>query len=232
MKKSLLILFAFLFVGFISCDRFKWEVFRSFVWGYTEINEVFLWEDPIGFIVMAYSYNDLVCDWRSKGAKKKLYDSLCIAHNDMSYNKEIAYFDTPAPSADDGVLLPMHNVASIQVVSNADFDELHPAGASLNDLIRFCSATVYPFLQSKYTSRHVWTADDCLGYRAPSCCFPINKLLSEIQPEDLIMLNPHIGFLHFEKNPSLSQTHELTITVVLDNGKIVPTNTTITKVFE
>ena len=238
MKKSLLILFAFLFVGFISCDRFHSEVFRSFVFAYTEIENVAFGEFENGDIAM-FCGRKTICDWRSKGAKKKLYDSLCIAHNDISYNKEISYYIAPDDSGEDAISLPIHNVASIQVFSNADFDELHPAGTSLNDLIRFCSSTVYPFLQSNYTYRYTWTTDDC--YYAPFFCSPINKLLSEIQPADLIMLYPYLGLLHFEKSPSLSKTHELTITIVLDNGKIVPIYSrddvfnkcpTITKIFE
>lgn len=226
--KQNLFLFAVVssFVLLLSgCNVFKTEVFRSFIFSYYEPQEVYLFETPSGNIVINYAKTNTVCDRKSKGRQKELYDSLCRAHNDMSYNKEIMYF--PSPSSMDGVVeMSINNVVKIDVTSNADFDETHPAGTSLNDIIRFMGMSVSRFLESNYRYSHDWTEkpegfqDEERNY-SYSFHNPVTGLLSELQPEDMMLLSEIVGFIHFEKNPTLDKVHELTITVTLDNGKML-----------
>ena len=221
MKKMVLSLIA-IFLIFSGCNVFKTELFRSFVIRYYEPQEVFMFETPDGNIIVSYNEATVICDWKSKGKQKILYDSLCKAHNDMSYNKEIMYY--PSPISGDGVVdMSVNNVVEINVTSNADFDEQHLAGTSLNDIILFMGMSIHPFLESNYVYSHNWDEkpeglkDEKYSF-AQSFHSPVTGLLSELKPEDMIMLSEIVGFLHFEKNPTLSKTHELTITVTLDNG--------------
>lgn len=224
MKKTLYFTIVSTVLFLNGCNVFKTEMFRSFVIRYYEPQNLFMFETPSGNIVVNYGETNLICDWKSKGRQKELYDSLCRANNDISYNKEISYY--PDPHAGDGVIdLSINRVAKIDVTSNADFDEQHPAGTSLNDIIRFMGISVYEFLQSNYRYSHNWDIkpegfEDELYSYSQSFHSPVTGLLSELQTDDMILLD-NVGLLHFEKVPTLSKTHELIITVTLDNGKIL-----------
>ena len=238
MKKSFLIIFILTVFCISSCDVFKRENLRSFVWAYYEADGVHAYERSDGNIALSYTDTKIVCDWKSKKQQKELYDSLCYAHNDMTYNKTILYFISP--DAIDAAELSVNDIVSINVVSNTDFDEQHPAWTSLNDIIRFVGISVSEYLQSNYTYQYYW--DDkqdslIVGYPYHS---PVNKLLSEMTAEDFRFLTPVIGVLHFEKEPTVSKKHGLTITIKFDNGKVIVAHSmvgdskksTITKVFE
>jgi hypothetical protein len=220
MKKAFCLSILFMFVA-NSCDVFKTEVFRSFVYEYYNAESVFIYETSDRNIAMAFSDRQTVCNWQSKGEQKKLYDSLCTAHNDLTYNKEVTYYESPDPELP---ALSLNSIASIEVSSNADFDHEHPAGTPLNDIIRFMGKSVYEFLQSNYTNKYDWENipeeyRKERTFRGAFYEFPRYKLLSELTPEDMRMQTTDFGVLHFEKEPTLSKTHELTITITLDNNR-------------
>ena len=245
MKKSFLITLILAVFCISSCDIYITENLRSFVWVYYEAESVRLYETDNGNIAIDYDDIKTVCDFKSKKQQKKLYDSLCYAHNDVGYNKTITYF--PFPDDKDAAGLFINDIVLINVVSNADFDEQHPAGTLLNDIIRFAGTSINEFLQSNYIYQYEWKnkpADFSVesrfyGYPYHS---PVNKLLSETTAEDLLSLDSEscFGFLLFEKEPTLSKEHELTVTIVLDNRKVITAHSmdgntkkpTISKIFE
>ena len=87
--------------------------------------------------------------------------------------------------------------ASIDVISNKDFDAEHPAGTSLSDImsVKYMSASVY--IESGYTD-----LVDLNEWKV--------KPLNELQPEDLA-LSLHNIFLIFDKDPDVLDTHTLRI---------------------
>ena len=244
MKKSILIIPILTVLGVSSCNVFKTENLRSFVWAYYEAESIRLSETDDGNIAMCYSNVKTVCDFKSKKQQKQLYDSLCYARNDIGYNKTITYF--PMPMEPDATELSINDIVSIDVVSDTDFSEQHPAGTSLNDIIRFAGTSINEFLQSNYIYQYDWNNKPAdfpaeSRFRGYPYHSPINKLLSEIKSEDLLSLTSDgFWFLLFEKEPTLSKKHELTITVKFDNGKVIVAHSmvgnskksTITKVFE
>ena len=245
MKKYFLTILILAVFCISSCDIYITENLRSFVWVYYEAESIRLYETDDGNIAIDYDDIKTVCDFKSKKQQKKLYDSLCYAHNDVGYNKTITYF--PFPDDKDAAGLFINDIVLINVVSNADFDEQHPAGTLLNDIIRFAGTSINEFLQSNYIYQYDWNNKPAnfpaesrfTGFTYES---PVNKLLSEITPKDLLFLTTYswFGFLLFEKEPTLSKEHELTVTVVLDNGKVLSAHSmdgnskkpTIRKVFE
>ena len=224
MKKIFFLIVTSVILFISGCNKFERETFRSFVYKYFHSESIFMYETDDGNISLVFSDRTTACDWKSKGRLKELYDSLCYAHNDMSYNKEIMYFGSPIEP--DAERLSINNIVSINVVSNANFDEQHPAGSSLNDVIRFMGTSLYEFLQSNYTYKYDWENKPVeytiesnfskLPYEAPRYA-----LLSELTADDMRLMTVNIGVLHFIKEPTLSKTHELKIIATLDNGETI-----------
>jgi hypothetical protein len=177
-----------------------------------------------------------MCDWKSKGREKVIYDSLCVLHNDMSYNKKRNYIAGP-----DWGLNYKGDIQSIDVVSNADFDIQHPANSSLNDIIRFISVSLYPYILSGYKDTYDWEHNlpesfhcekqlrEQANYNEAVCYHPVNKKLSELTSLDLILVDLKT-FLVFEKQPDIVKEHELTVTIQLSDSKVFTPK--ITKIFK
>jgi hypothetical protein len=91
------------------------------------------------------------CGWDSKGREKVIYDSLCVLHSDMNYNKKRDYIAGPNWGQ-----IFKGDIISIDVESNVVFDEQHPANTSLNDVIRVLSVSLYPYILSGYANTFDW----------------------------------------------------------------------------
>ena len=168
-----------------------------------------------------------LCGYGSTGDQQILYDELCLKHNDMSYNRTFKY-----RSPDD---LPNYryigtDFISISVVSDSDFDAEHPAGSELGDVIRYASYSPKKYIDSGYTEEFDWVyseglaravyASDALARGVPTALeHPAEKLVSELTPADLTLLSTKsLGAMQFERLPTLSQTHRLTVTMTTDDG--------------
>jgi hypothetical protein len=176
--------------------------------------------------------DDFACNDLPIIRKKVIYDSLCVLHNDMSYNTERDYIEIPHWR--DGF---KGDIVSIDVVSNADFDEQHPTYSSLNDVILLLSASLYPYIMSGYKDTYEWEPDEYLRYSEPLMrrgsnedlyFHPINKTLSEVTSSDLILVNSALRV--FEKQPDVAQEHELTVTIRMSDGRVF--SPTVMKMFE
>lgn len=64
--------------------------------------------------------------FKSTGEEKELYDSLCVAHKDLSYNRRIYLINDILSNS---FLTP--DVISYEITCESDYDALHPAGTSL-----------------------------------------------------------------------------------------------------
>ncbi len=161
----------------------------------------------------------LLCSYGSTGESQILYDDLCMKHNDMSYNRTFKY-----RSPDE---LPIHQYSgvdfvSLRIVSDADFDEGHPAGTDLGDIVRYAYYSPKKYIDSDYAEGFDWAAADGLAgelyYSASPYEHPIEKLVSELTPDDLMLLGvKSLGALHFESRPTLSTVHHLTVTMTTDD---------------
>lgn len=242
MKKHFFIVILML-LGFISCDVAKTRIFTSFVTAYYNTNQLELETTESGNIVIIGTGGGWMCGWDSKGKQKQIYDSLCVLHNDISYNTELEYgLGASGPTYFKGDIL------SIEVFSNKDYDAQHPANASLNDIVRVMSISPYKHIASNYKEFYNWKRDFpaefsndslLLQYRdlvysfqsykkdPPSEMYPVNKRLSEATASDFVLMElvdryykggSPMAILMFEKAPDIAETHEVTVRISLSDG--------------
>lgn len=103
----------------------------------------------------------------------------------------------------------------ISVTSDKDFDENHPAGTRLDDIVFFSAGTPFPFIKSGYKDWNERT-DSYFdgGYTI------IEGLLSELNPDDLVLLNTEYMYIDFPKKPK-EKEQSITIRVFFKNGKVL-----------
>jgi hypothetical protein len=158
----------------------------------------------------------------TKGDSKALYEALCRKHNDVSYNRTVEYH---TPDELSGYEYIGTDFVSIHVVSDSDFDAEHPAGADLGDILCYAFYSPKKYIDSGYKLMFDWSTAEGFAYdlfagNGPGTEHPICKLASELGPDDLTLLGIYcLGYLRFESDPTLSQTHCLTVTMTTDDGK-------------
>jgi hypothetical protein len=227
---------------FYSCDKVEYEMFRSYITDYYDYNKLDLEINDVGNIVIVGVDQKALCGYKSKGKEKELFDSLCIIHNDMNYNQKIGFIAAPGWGYQfKGDLI------SIDVVSNKNFDEQHPANSSLNDVVRFLSISLNRYIMSDYTRTFDWNNDIPENFRNDVFIsgnrkeyHPIDVKIAESSPSDFVLADLArkiaggkgwaIGVLSFDRQPTLSKEHKLTVTVRMSDGRVF--TPTITKVFE
>ena len=176
----------------------------------------------------------------SEGADKEEYDRLCRKHNDLGYNQYRSFAKE----------LPFESVnyidkdfLSIEVFSDTDYDAAHPAGSNLADLVRFMSWSPVKFINSGYSLYYQYNPADlslspvfhaCMSYyhlfytkEWHRELHPIDKMVSELTPDDLILLGTNssssIGYLYFEVSPTVPGEHGITIRMTCDTGEVFET---------
>lgn len=123
-----------------------------------------------GTLTYSGQKNSVYCS--SMREDKLLYDSLSALHHDTAFCNLVPLrhipsagaflFPTGAPTAD---------IESIEITCNRDWDALHPAGSSLNDIVLYMGHTLKPFIESGYDP-------------AVSKSVSVVKLLSDMTPSD------------------------------------------------
>lgn len=116
------------------------------------------------------------------------------AYNDTSYNKEgvVSGFDFTLP----------HTCQSITVVSDADYDETHPAGTPLDDIVDIMAESAYEFIASNYT------VYDNIRFETD---------LQRFNQKGMPLIGKYI-YLHFSTAPSRESLHRFTIIWKSDAG--------------
>lgn len=132
----------------------------------------------------------------SKGADKDLYNSICEEFGDTAYNQ---FVWEPLSTE-----CKYPHFATINVTSNMDFDENHPRGTSLNDIMTIIYHTATDFIEE--------------GYNDYTLLNKREKPLNELEPNDLA-LNWTNTFLAFTKDPDILTTHTLTFTCTNAKGE-------------
>lgn len=238
MKKIVIVLLALL--GMNSCIpplKYGTEMKRSYISGYvdydklvvsfTEItgrggnpesgNKIFFDATDTNYMYIYY-WDDFYkkADCYSTGRDKDIYDSICIAHNDMTYNKlgeTTEHADGNFYLSGDYVRADSPDWESISITSDKAFDSEHPAGSSLNDLVMFYSYSLYPFIQSGY--------DESI-YPHNRHLTPIEKLVSELTLDDMKLLEYHFmkAKMEFTKEPEEKGKHTITATIRQLDGRV------------
>ena len=216
-------------VQFQGCDVVEYKTFKSYVNTYYKYNDINLSLTPTGNIMISGASFDKHYSWKSVGGDKDVYENLCKIHNDISYDKKRGYI-----VGTDWGHCSTFDFNRIDVISNIDFDQKHPAGTSLNDIIRFISVSPKKYIDSNYINTYDWlngTPDsfkkeqEMYNFRngiESKNYYPINKLLSEMSINEMVMMpSEHFGYLIFEATPTEFKEHQLTITVSLSDGNII-----------
>lgn len=93
------------------------------------------------------------------------------------------------------------------IVSNQDFDPLHPAGTPLNDIVEIEFVTHKPFIENGYQHTDPKRYDD--DYSGDI----VVKLVSELTADDAIFMEPTPYVLIFKSLPTSNLTHQISITI-------------------
>lgn len=124
----------------------------------------------------------------------------------------------------DGPIIPvetnfsiLNEFQKIRFVSDSDFDEQHKAQMSLADIVMFAGASPYDFIAGGYRNAYKWDDTDIEFYKKGVCTYrygyaPIYKRLSEMEATDYLLIHPDFCLV-FLKQPTLSKTHRLTLTI-------------------
>ena len=136
------------------------------------------------------------------GSTQELVDNhklLSQQFGDTSYNRRTT------PGIDSAIA---NSFMSIEITSDAAFDENHPAGSSLSDIVCWRWASWLPYIQSGYN-------DDWFVYGAPT-----KKPLRELAVADLTLLQDSDFFTFiFPNTPTLATQHNITITMTTVEGE-------------
>ncbi len=150
----------------------------------------------------------------SRGEAKKKYEELSIKNGDTSFNREHRLKPGWAdPSQHDYYSYVFSkNFVAIDVVSNRDFDEDHPAGTSLADIVKYSCHSYWGFVSG--------------GYKDFKSTYVLSGYLNEM-PEEGLRLVTTLGIvLQFPPIPPTAEgVHTLTVTLTTDEGEIITVKT-------
>ncbi len=220
------------------------DISQSFVLLYIQMdNEDFKVSQLDSASVVMYTKEaTMIGNWKSIGKAKKRYTALAEKYGDVSYNREISVYHEHYIN-----MVVDIDIKNIQVVSNNDYDERHPAGSDLSDIINYIGASPYRFIQNNYTKRtsDPVTERSILYFDKIACStilcsiseeellqgyYLIEKRLSDLDIDDLKMIGIRssfvnnngkcytFGILELTQPPTLEKTHTLKVTMNLLDG--------------
>ncbi|WP_297447529.1 hypothetical protein [uncultured Alistipes sp.] len=137
------------------------------------------------------------------------YDSLSKAHNDLDYNRRTLTM----------VLECLYRrTTGIHVVSDTDYDEEHPAGTYLDDIIRIHFKSAEDYLATGYTSlkQYLGKTTRSSSYYGASD-LDLSEYLDEFNHIQRKLIRFSFNF-RLTKAPDRTGTHRFTITYTNEDG--------------
>ncbi|MDE5729929.1 MAG: hypothetical protein K2H81_00160 [Alistipes sp.] len=133
-----------------------------------------------------------------------IYEKLAERNGDTHFNQ---LFENKSDCPHERVMAD--NFQSMHVTSDADWDEAHPAGTPLDDILLIEICTFAEFIQSNYTT--------------PSCGYTEKSMLvSELTPADMKMLDTVLmPCIFFMSPPTLELNHNLTLEWTTVEGRVL-----------
>lgn len=165
----------------------------------------------------------------STGHEKEVFDSLMTVFGDTAYNQEHYYedYDTHPDALNFPVFTNkfchahLQQVTSLDVTSDTDWDDVHPAGTSLNDIITFSSNTPKYYIQNGYQGELSFDYNDSFSWQTMP--------LSEMEENDFHLtmnyfvqrISGNDTYLFFDSEPTSEKNHTITVTLHLDDGRTI-----------
>ena len=230
-----------------GCDVYSMVKSPSYVACYTTLEAFSLSVEPSdSHCLLVESDGEFSwCGLHSTGAEKGRYDELCRKHNDLNYN---GYYSIYKSLDIESVTFNDCDFTEITVTSDRDFDERHPAGANLSDVVRFMSWSPYRYILSGYSSycqydksdvseafdrlMSIYRGDRMSNNASKGTCYPIDKLVKDLAAEDLVLLGYNspglLGLLYFEQSPSTEGEYVITVSITTDDGRTLTDSVTMT----
>ena len=216
MKKFLLTIVSIPTVLFIACGdsgQIGEEIEEPISGAFYSVSFIQSYVIADSFEIMHPTGDDQVVYALSSGQQKsgqQYYD----VFNDNTFKRCVVPFTNKAI---------FNTFVKMDIVSDSDFDEGHKAGASLSDIVRFVGMSASDYIGSGCTEAYDWKTVpdifDAVGWKNHKFGYsPVEMLLSEVGEDDLKLISP-MFYLNFEKQPTLSRMHNLTLTVTDNKGK-------------
>lgn len=231
MKKHFRILILIPLLWFLSCNLMSDIISvysESYIITFGQINNISAdayYKGGYGITVTRLNGIE-VSDFQSKDeGKKAKYYELCAKYGDTSYNRKI--------EIDNNLVIRsffINDFIDVEVTSDKDFDAEHPAGTSLNDVIRFVSVSPWPYIKSRYTDTFDWNNTSLQSdyiqtihnMYMDETHHPIDVPLSEVTVDDMTLLGfgdgEYICSLFFTTGPTDNKQHTFTVTITEADG--------------
>lgn len=152
----------------------------------------------------------------SQGEGAQEFDKLAAKHNDTTYKGLIRYLVQPRY-----IMFENHStivdIESISVTSTEDWDEAHPAGTQLNDLITYAAAPIQQFINSNYDKEKYLSSPYGNVYR--------RNLAEMTGPKDFYLALAKGIILEFGTVPQTERVQHFTVTLTFDDGTVITKNT-------
>lgn len=219
-----------------SCTKVKNIHYKNYVQTYNvslDIAARTYWGSVVSVDFSSYTVVSKFVSFNSKGEDKKEFERLCQKNRDVSYSKHVKYI---GPIEINRAFFAV-SVQSVKVTSDRDWDEAHPAGTPLNDLIAFVSGSPDKFINSGY---QVPTIDESIFELArqqhpnlgrtlslyhngvEGASEPIYGELSQIDfsQYNLMGIDGSFAAFEFDKYPDDDEAHKITIEITFENGTV------------
>lgn len=200
--------------SFCACNKTEKEIIsgsffsKNFVQVYIIPDNIKLQEYKTDFILLEFGGKEL---HNSRESDNIAYDAYSLKYGDISYNRKLVPFSNRAIA---------EKIEVINVTCDKDLDKNHPAGSLLNDMIKLCATSPRRFIENNYTKETYQFSEEFkeLGLNTVSGYQPVVKLLSELNEEDLVLLD-NVCFLYITKKLPVGD-YKFTIKTTVNNREL------------
>lgn len=138
-------------------------------------------------------------------AVKREFDSLSTLYNDLSYNRKLVAYSIYAVGEE---------LRGIDLICDRAIDAQHPAGASLNDIVKLCAVSYDAFVASGYRYEPAAYPSEFESACVPTYGIgtqPVFEFLTTIQKDDLRLIEPNFALYFTVPLPAGQYTFTLTV---------------------
>ena len=140
------------------------------------------------------------------------YDSLCKAHKDMEYSKEIKHY------AGHQFTWATYRRMTLDITSDTQYDAAHPAGTSLADIVNIKAYSAKEIIDSGYDLSLIVKNE--LGSLILQKGHELNMPLEQFNREYRKLVASSIR-LNFPVAPDVTSTHRFTVTYRDEDGRVL-----------